>query len=61
MINQLINRVRIRQTEIQVSLAKGNMRNWETYQRVVGEHNGLQEVIEMIDYMMKEEEKGSST
>jgi len=61
MIKQLIHRVRIRQTEIQVSLAKGNMRNWETYQRVVGEHYGLQSVMDMIDHMMEEEEKSSST
>ena len=59
MIEQLIHRVKIRQTEIQVSLAQGNMINWESYQRMVGEHRGLQSVMDLIDHMLEEEENGN--
>jgi hypothetical protein len=59
MIEQLIHRVRIRQTEIQISLAQGTPMNWESYQRMVGEHQGFQAVMDMIDHMLEEEENGS--
>ena len=57
MINQLIHRIRVRQAEIQVSLANGTPVTWEAYQRMVGEHQGLQAVMDMIDSMLREEEE----
>ena len=55
MIDQLIHRIKIRQAEIQVSLAAGMPMNWESYQRMVGEFQGLQSAMDMIDNMLDEE------
>ena len=55
MIEQLIHCIKIRQAEIQVSLAAGMPMNWESYQRMVGEFQGLQATMDMIDNMLDEE------
>jgi hypothetical protein len=55
MIEQLIHRIKVRQAELQVSLAHGNAPNWETYQRIVGTYQGLQDTMDMIDNMLDEE------
>jgi hypothetical protein len=55
MIDALIHRVKIRQSELQVSLASGNAMTWEAYQRMVGEYTGLQTVLDMLDSMLEEE------
>jgi hypothetical protein len=55
MIEQLIHRIKVRQAEIQVSLATGMPMNWESYQRMVGEFQGLQAAMDMIDNMLDEE------
>lgn len=54
MIEALIHRIKIRQAEIRESLAHG-MPTWEAYQRVVGEYQGLQSAMDMIDNMLEEE------
>jgi hypothetical protein len=54
MIEPLIHRIKIRQAELQVSLAAGNAATWEAYQRMVGEHVGLQAAMDMIDAMLEE-------
>jgi len=55
MIEQLIHRIKIRQVELQMSLAQGTPMTWEAYQRMVGEHQGLQATMDMIDSMLEEE------
>ena len=55
MIEQLIHRVKIRQNELQVSLAIGMPITWEAYQRMVGEHQGLQTTLDLIDAMLQED------
>lgn len=55
MIEQLIHRVKVRQSELQVALAQGMPMTWEAYQRMVGEYQGLQSAIDMIDAMLEEE------
>ena len=55
MIEQLIHRIKIRQAEIRESLANGHPINWESYQRLVGEYQGLQDAMDMIDSMLEEE------
>ena len=55
MIDALIHRVKLRQAQIQESLARGVPVSWDVYQRMVGEHNGLQEVLNMVDDMLDEE------
>lgn len=55
MIPQLIHVIKLRQAEIAQSLATGNAFNWESYQRMVGEVQGLQHVLDSIDKMLDEE------
>jgi hypothetical protein len=54
MIEALIHRIKVRQAELQVSLAAGMPATWEAYNRMVGEHQGLQSVMDMIDAMLEE-------
>jgi len=56
MIETLIHRIKIRQSELQASLAVGTPITWEAYQRMVGEYQGLQSTLDMIDNMLEEEE-----
>jgi hypothetical protein len=55
MIQQLIHLIKVRQAEIQVSLANGGAPNWDSYQRMVGENQGLQGAIDMIDNILEED------
>lgn len=55
MIEQLIHRVKIRQAELQVAMANGVPASWDGYQRMVGEHQGLQKTLDIIDAMLDEE------
>ena len=55
MIEALIHRIKVRQAELQVSLAVGMASTWEAYQRMVGEHQGLQTTLDILDSMLEEE------
>ena len=55
MIDPVIHVVKLRQAEIASSLAIGNAITWEAYQRMVGEHQGLQFVLDYIDRMLDED------
>lgn len=55
MINPLISQLKQRQLEIQQSLAAGSPINWESYQRMVGEHTGLQYAMDVINGLLDEE------
>jgi hypothetical protein len=55
MIEALIHRIKICQSELQVSLAIGMPITWEAYQRMVGEYQGLQKAMDIIDNMLEEE------
>lgn len=54
-ISDLIGGIKARQAEIAASLATGHASNWESYQRMVGQHAGLQEALDILDLLMKEE------
>jgi hypothetical protein len=56
MIEALIHRIKIRQNELQLSLAQGTPMTWESYQRMVGEYQGLQSVLDMIDNLLEEQD-----
>ena len=56
MIETLIHQIKIRQSELQLALATGSPMTWEAYQRMVGEYQGLQSTLDMIDNMLEEEE-----
>jgi len=56
-ISDIIGAIKARQTEIKSSLAAGNPATWEAYQRVVGHHQGLEEALEIINNLLKEEDE----
>jgi len=55
MISSLIHVIKLHQAEIGTSLAQGNASTWESYQRMVGENQGLQYVLDQINRMLDEE------
>lgn len=55
MIEALIHRIKLRQAEMQVALAQGTPASWDAYQRMVGQYEGLQTVMDLIDSMLEEE------
>lgn len=40
---------------MQVALASGTPASWDTYQRMVGEYQGLQAALNIIDAMLDED------
>ena len=56
-IGDLISGVKKRQADISLSLVSGNAINFETYQRLVGQYQGLQEALDILDNIMKESER----
>lgn len=55
-IGDLIGGLKVLQSEISLSLARGNAPTWEAYQRMVGQHQGLQDALDLIDQLLKEDE-----
>jgi hypothetical protein len=55
--NDLINGIKRRQNEIAESLVSGNCVNFESYQRLVGQNQGLQEALEILNNLLSEEDK----
>jgi hypothetical protein len=60
-IADLIGAVKTRQAEIAASLAAGNAANWESYQRMVGHTQGLQESLDILDNLLKDEDADERT
>ncbi|MFM2095246.1 MAG: hypothetical protein RIS70_2370 [Planctomycetota bacterium] len=56
-LSDLIGGVKTRQAEIAASLAAGNAVNWESYHRMVGQYQGLQEALDILNSLMKEEDE----
>lgn len=55
MIEQLIRAIKGKQAEIAFSLTAGYVVNFETYQRLVGKHEGLQDALNEIEKLLEEE------
>lgn len=55
-ISDLIGGIKARQAEIAASLAVGHASTWETYHRMVGTHAGLQEALNILDSLLKDED-----
>lgn len=55
MIEPLLHRIKLKQAEISHALANGSASTWEAYQRLVGEYQGLQDVLDMVNNMLEEE------
>jgi hypothetical protein len=56
-LNDFIDAIKHRQHEIAESLVRGGCVNFETYQRLVGQHQGLQESLDIINSLLEEENK----
>ena len=57
MIEQLLHVIKVRQQQLGLSMLVGNPMNWDSYQRMVGEAQGLQYVLDAFDRMAEEEDK----
>ena len=55
-LGDLIGGIKSRQAEIAASLAGGMAANWESYQRLVGNHQGLQEALDILNNLLKDED-----
>jgi hypothetical protein len=53
--SKLIGMIKRRREELALSLADGNAINIESYQRMVGQYQGLGEALDMLDELLKEE------
>ncbi len=57
MVVDLIGKLKNRRLEIALSLAEGGAINMESYHRLVGINLGLAEALDMIDELLKEQDK----
>lgn len=53
-VEDFIGALKVRQAEIASSLTAGHAVNFETYQRLVGQHAGLEEALQILDNLLKE-------
>jgi hypothetical protein len=56
-IGDLISAIKASQAEISLSLAHGSASTWEAYHRLVGQHQGLQQTLDIINTFLKEEDE----
>lgn len=56
-ISDLIGEIKALQGEIALSLARGNAPTWEAYQRMVGQNDGLQQALDILDNLLKEDDE----
>jgi hypothetical protein len=56
-VSDFIDAVQSRQKAIAESLVGGNAINFETYQRLVGQHQGLEEALVILNGLLKEDEE----
>lgn len=59
-VSDLIGAIKSRQATIAQSLVAGNAVTFEAYQRLVGQHQGLAEVLEIIDDLLKDPDDNES-
>ena len=60
-VGDLIGGLKARQAEIAASLAAGNAANWESYHRMVGQYSGLQEALDILNKLLKDEDEYERT
>lgn len=56
LVSDFIGAVKARQAEIAQGLAHGNASDFNVYQRLVGENLGLEASLEILNYLLKEDE-----
>ena len=55
LLADFIGRIKQRQERIAESLVEGNAVTFEAYQRLVGQHQGLEEALFIINQLLEEE------
>lgn len=55
-VSDLIAAINLAQQEISDALTQGHVVNFETYQRLVGQHQGLQKSLDILNNLLKEED-----
>jgi hypothetical protein len=53
-VSDLIDALKSEQAKIQLSLAQGHAPTFDSYQRLVGNHQGLQDALDIINNLLKE-------
>ncbi len=56
-ISDLISAIKASQGEIALSLANGHAPSWEAYQRMVGQHQGLQDSLDILNNLLREDDE----
>ena len=56
-VEDFIGAIKVRQAEIASSMIAGNVVNFETYQRLVGQYAGLQEALEILNNLLKDDDE----
>lgn len=56
-VNGLIHAVKVKQQEIVESMVNGRFVNFESYQRYVGHHQGLQEALDILNNLLEEKDR----
>jgi hypothetical protein len=55
-VSDFIGAVKVRQAEIAAGLTHGNAVDFSAYQRLVGEYQGLQSSLDIINNLLKEDD-----
>ena len=56
-VSDLIGAIEVRKAAIAQSLVNGNAVTFEAYQRLVGQHQGLEEALVILNDLLKEEDR----
>ena len=56
-LNDLIGRLKARRLELALSLADGYAINIESYHRMVGQYQGLDEALDILDEILTEKDE----
>ena len=56
-VSDLIARIKVEQAQVTVVLQAGTAVNFESYQRLVGHYQGLDEALNIINQLLNEDEQ----
>ena len=56
-LSDLISAVQAEQAEIAQAMTNGQPSTWDAYQRLVGEHAGLQKSLDILNNLLKEDDE----
>ena len=56
-VNDLIGGMKASQSEIALALATGSAQTWEAYQRMVGTYQGLQDALDILNNLLREDDE----